>query len=149
MAEIWFYHFERGSLEALLPPLLTRCRERGWRVVVRAGSPERVQALDDHLWTHDEAGFLPHAADGEERAESQPIWLTTTTATPNAAEAQILVDRAEAADYDGYERSMLIFDGRDEAALTAAREAWKHAKDAGHDVSYWQLAGSGRWEKKA
>ncbi|MEO1198259.1 MAG: DNA polymerase III subunit chi [Pseudomonadota bacterium] len=149
MADIWFYHFERGRLEDLLPPILTRCLGREWRVVVRASSPERVAALDDHLWTFDERAFLPHGADGDAHADRQPVWITAGAEAPNAAQAQILVDAAEAPDYAPFERSMLVFDGRDDAALTSAREAWKAAKEAGHTLSYWQLNPTGRWEKKA
>ena len=39
--EIWFYHLERSSLEATLPPLLERCLARGWRAIVRGGLRER------------------------------------------------------------------------------------------------------------
>ena len=44
----------------MLPPLLEKSLERGWRVVVQAGSQERVEALDAHLWTYREDSFLPH-----------------------------------------------------------------------------------------
>ena len=51
MAEILFYHLLRQPLEAVLPSLLERSLARGWRAVVHAPSAERLQALDDHLWT--------------------------------------------------------------------------------------------------
>ena len=44
---------------------------------------------------------------------------------------------------------MLIFDGRDPAAVDAARAQWTHAKAAGHDVTYWQQSPAGKWEKRA
>jgi DNA polymerase-3 subunit chi len=43
----------------------------------------------------------------------------------------------------------MIFDGRDAAALDAARGQWKLARLNGHDVTYWQQSSEGRWEKKA
>ena len=62
MAEIWFYHLEQSALEAALPPLLEKCLARGWRALVRGGQPERLEALDDLLWTWRDDSFLPHLA---------------------------------------------------------------------------------------
>ena len=60
MTEILFYHLQRQPLERVLPTLLEKSFERGWRVVVQAASDERVDALDAHLWTYRDDGFLPH-----------------------------------------------------------------------------------------
>ena len=49
MAETFFYHLERKSLDDVLPGLLERTREREWKALVRVGSAERMAALDAHL----------------------------------------------------------------------------------------------------
>ena len=41
-----------------------------------------------------------------------------------------------------------MFDGRDPDMLAAARTAWKDAKAAGHDVTYWKETPSGKFEKQ-
>src|SRR5262249_57130124 len=51
MTEIVFYQLQRQPLERVLPTLIEKSLERGWRVVVQAASEERVEALDAHLWT--------------------------------------------------------------------------------------------------
>ncbi|MGD9740546.1 MAG: DNA polymerase III subunit chi, partial [Bauldia sp.] len=51
MTEVLFYHLPNQSLEAVLPGLLEKTIERGWKAVVQAGSADRVAALDAHLWT--------------------------------------------------------------------------------------------------
>ena len=45
-------------------------------------------------------------------------------------------------------RIVLLFDGHDSAALGNARAAWKDAKAAGHDVTYWKESPSGKFEKQ-
>ena len=72
MTEVLFYHLQNMSLESVLPPLLEKSLERGWRVVVQSTSPERTDALDAHLWTFRDDSFLPHgsARDGEADNES-------------------------------------------------------------------------------
>ena len=61
MTEVLFYHLQNMSLENVLPPLLEKSLERGWRVVVQSTSQERADALDAHLWTYRDDLFLPHA----------------------------------------------------------------------------------------
>ena len=58
----------------MLPELLEKSYERGWRVVVQAASDERVDALDAHLWTYRDDNFLPHgtARESEAAAAADP-----------------------------------------------------------------------------
>lgn len=149
MAELWFYHLEKSELEQALPPLLEKSLARGWRALVRGTVEERIATLDDALWTYKEESFLPHARDGQGAEPSrQPIWLTTGQGNPNGAQALFLVDGAAPGDLAAFERACLLFDGRDESALAAARTHWKHAKAAGVTASYWQEKARGKWEKQ-
>ncbi|MGQ7793953.1 DNA polymerase III subunit chi [Faunimonas sp. B44] len=146
MAEVLFYHLERHPLERVLPELLARSLARGWRAVVQAGSEERLQALDAHLWSYDDSSFLPHGTSADGRPEDQPIWLTTGAENPNGAAIRFLVDGA-VAEAEGYARIVFLFDGLDPEALAATRERWKAAKAAGHEVTYWRQDEAGRWAK--
>ncbi|MGI9405994.1 MAG: DNA polymerase III subunit chi [Hyphomicrobiaceae bacterium] len=146
--EVWFYHLERQRLEDVLPNLLDKTRQRGWRAVVQTGSEERRDALNDLLWTFSEASFLAHGTAHDGSSEMQPIYLTCVPENPNGAEVQFLVDEADADDPAGYARSIFLFDGHDEQAVADARTAWKSARDAGCDVTYWQQSVQGKWEKK-
>ena len=51
MTEILFYHMQRQPLEKVLPNLVERSLDRGWQAAIQAATEERLQALDDHLWT--------------------------------------------------------------------------------------------------
>ncbi len=79
--------------------------------------------------------------------------LTSASGNPNGAEVLFFVDGTSAdwsgADVASAARVVLIFDGRDPAALEAARENWKQAKAGGREVTYWQQAATGKWEKRA
>jgi DNA polymerase-3 subunit chi len=148
MAEIGFYHLLAMPLERALPRLLERAISQGYRIVVRAGSSERVEHLNALLWTFDDASFLPHGAARDGNAASQPIWLTERAENPNGATMLVLVDGVEADDLEGFARCADMFDGNDPAAVEAARQRWRRARDAGHTLTYWQQTPSG-WEKKA
>ncbi|MGY2048996.1 DNA polymerase III subunit chi [Methylobacterium sp. JK268] len=150
MTEILFYHLQRQPLESVLPNLLEKSLERGWRVVVQAASEERLAALDDQLWTFSEESFLPHGTDREPDSGTQPVVLTLRETNPNGASIRFLVEGAPLPeDADAYARICILFDGTDQEALLHAREQWRHAKEAGHGVAYWQQDENGRWQKKA
>lgn len=147
--EVFFYHLEKRPLEAALPVLVEKSLERGWRVAVQCGSQERVDMLDGHLWSYDEASFLPHGTDREADAALQPALLTTAEENLNGAAIRFLVDGATLAELQGYERVVFMFDGRDEDAVQRAREEWKRARGQGLEVTYWRQAPNGKWEQKA
>jgi DNA polymerase-3 subunit chi len=149
MAEVLFYHLQNQPLERVLPVLLTKCLERGWKVVVQAETPERVRALDDALWTFADESFLPHGTEADGAPDAQPILLTTDDINPNSAEVRVLIEGAAGPDLTAYARALVLFDGSDDDALKKERERWKDLKAAGHDVTYWQQDEGGRWEKKA
>lgn len=147
--EIWFYHLERSTLDQVLPGLLEKTRERGWRALVRAADERLLDDLDERLWTYRDDSFLAHGRALEPEAGRQPIVLTQTAENPNGAQALFIVDDAELGDTKGFDRCFIIFDGRDEAAVAAARVRWKTLKDGGANLAYWKQSPEGRWEKAA
>jgi DNA polymerase-3 subunit chi len=150
MTELYFYHLQRQPLERVLPRLLEKSLERGWRAVVQAASEERVEALDSHLWTYHENSFLPHGTDRDSGFGAQPILLTVSDHNPHGANIRFLVDGvAPPEEADGYDRIVLLFDGEDPDAVAAARARWQEGKARGFAVTYWQQDEHGRWERKA
>jgi DNA polymerase-3 subunit chi len=147
VTEVYFYHLERRPLEQVLPTLLERSLERGWRAAVQAASEERVAALDTLLWTYREESFLAHGTARDGHAEAHPIYLTAGGDNPNGAHVRFLVDGAELDDASPYARIVYLFDGRDDGALAQARAEWRKAKTQGFVVSYWQQDAEGRWQK--
>lgn len=147
MAEVGFYHLLSTPLERALPRLLERAVGQGHRIVIQAGSPERVEHLNALLWTYEETGFLPHGSARDGSPAQQPIWLTDRAENPNGATILFLIDGVAADDLTGFARCIDMFDGNDPDAVVAARGRWRVATAAGHTLTYWQQTEKG-WEKK-
>ena len=145
--EILFYHLQNATLEQVLPSLLEKTLQRGWRAVVRVGSEERLKALDDHLWSFSDDSFLPHAVEGDGRPEDQPILLTRSDIRPNGAEVAFAVDGCGLPESVGWSRAVLMFDGADPEALDRARAAWRAVQAAGGAATYWRQDEAGRWTR--
>jgi len=149
MTDVRFYHLTSTSLEAALPQMLEKTLERGQRAVVIAGSDERVESLNAQLWTYNDRRFLPHGSAKDGFAEDQPVWLTARDENPNGAQVLFLTDGAASQSVAGYDICAMLFDGRNDMAVQAARDRWRAFKEAGHEVTYWQQDDNGRWAQKA
>jgi DNA polymerase-3 subunit chi len=149
VTEIGFYHLTRSKLQEALPKLLSRVLDANGRALILCGDAERARALDAALWLPADPPWLPHGLAGGEHDAAQPLLITDQDTPPaNGARFLVLVDGAESARIDDYDRVLDLFDGADEAAVAAARARWAAGKAAGHSLTYWQQAARG-WEKKA
>ncbi len=148
MSEVRFHHLERRRPDEALSRLLERALEEGRRVLVRASSEEAVAALNERLWTYDDASFLPHGAAGDGDPATQPIFLTSEAGNPNGATMLVRLTGAAAVGGDeAFDLALLLFDGRDEPSLAEARAEWRRLKDEGCSISYWRESDEGGWER--
>jgi DNA polymerase-3 subunit chi len=151
MPEIWFYQLQRRSLEQVLPNLIDKTLQRGWRAIVQAKTPERLAAIDDLLWTYAEDSFLPHGTAPEGDAALQKVWLTLAGDNPNGAQIRFLVEGVDAEPYAeaDYARLIVLFDGRDDEFLGQARAQWKKLRERNADLAYWAETEEGGWRRQA
>ena len=150
-SEVLFYHLTRSALEPVVVDLLTRSLARGWRVLVRVGTPARVGALSEHLWRHRDESFLPHGTPDDGFAARQPIYLTAGADAPNEPDVLMLVDRAapRPEEMTAYRRLVVLFDDADAAAVAEARALWKTARTQDCRAVYWAQEADGRWVQRA
>ena len=149
MTEVLFYHLERARLEDVLPQLVQKTLERGWKAVVQTVDPDRLKNLSDQFWQWRDDEFLAHGSAADGNAQLQPVGLTTCDENPNDSNIRFLVDGAQFDNPEGLDRLIILFDGSDDSALAAAREKWKSVSSQGLTATYWQQDDRGRWTKKA
>ena len=152
MVAHWFYHLEHSSLEAVLPDILEKIRQRGWRALLKIGPTHGVRQaemvrLDTYLWVYKQGSFLPHGRDDEPLAERQPVLLSVTADSADGRDVVVLVYGAEIDDLAKSRRCITILDGHNEQDRQTARERWKRAKDEGVETSYWKQDAHGTWFK--
>ena len=148
MVELGFYHLQRSALEPALGRLLEKVLASGQRAVVRASSPDRVEALNRALWTYGQGSFLPHGSRDDGSAEDQPVFLTHQADYPNGATVLVLVDGVEIEPASQFERCLYLFDGNDEQAVAKARDQWRRWRERGAVVTYWRQTERG-WQNAA
>lgn len=149
MGTAMFYHLTRSTAEDTVTSLLGRAVGMGWRIMIRGTDSARLDRLDAQLWIKPENSFLPHGRAGGLHDSAQPVLLGNGPIT-NSATAMMLLDNAEVTldEAQSLTRVWLIFDGEDQAALSAARAQWKALTDAGIAAQYWSEE-TGKWQMKA
>lgn len=150
MGAAFFYHLTDSPLETTLPMLLDKARGAGWRILVRGADDDVLSRLDHVLWGGAAEAFLPHGMSGGPHDTDQPILLGPAQTSAEGFNCLMSVSGAEvtAAEVALADRSCILFDGHDDAALNHARGQWKSLTDAGVAAQYWAQQ-DGRWEKKA
>ncbi|HVI49995.1 MAG TPA: DNA polymerase III subunit chi [Candidatus Sulfotelmatobacter sp.] len=146
---IGFYHLVEMPLEQALPRLLEKVTAAGHKVVIMAGSEQRVGFLDGLLWTWNPDSWLPHGTRRDGDAELHPIWLTDGEDNANGADVLVLTDGVAPASLEGYARILNMFDGRDDQLVETAREQWRRWKADGLELVYYQQTETGGWFEKA
>jgi len=146
MTEFRFHHLARATLDQALPRILEEALAGGESAIVEAPDTSLLEALDERLWTYADDSFLPHGLARDGDPAGQPVLLTSARDNPNGATLRVLVGGAQPLPIPPEPVVILLFDGRDEGQLAAARAQWTALKTAGEAISYWR-EGQGGWEK--
>ncbi|MEP1230408.1 MAG: DNA polymerase III subunit chi [Litorimonas sp.] len=148
MTEYWFYHLEASSLKGVLPGLLEKTLQKGWRALVKLPEPDLAD-MDAYLWSFQGDSFLPHGRDDEPQSDQQPILLSASRDSAKGFDAVFLIGGASVTDIEDAARAMVMINGRDSADVNRERARWKTLKDTGAALAYYQQNERGSWEKKA
>jgi DNA polymerase-3 subunit chi len=145
---VQFYHLLTTPIERVLPKLLEKAVAGGMKTVLTTDTPERLEALNQLLWSYEAASFLPHGSKEGGYGELQPIYLSCGTERPNGATVLVVTDGKWPENAQEFERILDIFDGRDAEALAAARTRWASYKNQQFSLSYMKQNDAGGWDKK-
>lgn len=148
MTEIRFYHMEQATLDQALPAITYKAWQAGNRVMVKAPDAKEAKRLSDLLWTFNPSVFLPNGTDGDAYPDKQPVWVTAQNDNVNQADVLILTHGCTSDNVADFTLCCEMLDGRVPDQIAAARTRWKTYKENGHDLTYWQQDGHGKWQKK-
>lgn len=151
MGAAYFYHLTDATLEATLRVLIAKARQAGWRIEVRGRDGATLQRLDLALWQGADDAFPAHGLAGGPHDAAQPVLLCAPgQAASNGAVCVMAIEGAQvtAAEVAALDRTCILFDGHDAAAVAQARVQWKALTGAGATAQYWAQE-DGRWTKKA
>lgn len=144
---IQFYHLLSTPLEKALPALMAKALDGEHRVAIHSADSAQRKTISDAMWKQQK--FLPHGEAKAEHAAEQPILLSDSMARENGADVLVILDGSDVADAGGFTKVLDVFNGADDAAVTAARKRWAHYKEQGHSLHYIKQQPNGGWKKEA
>ncbi len=147
--QINFYQLTISPLGKALPRLLEKVITSNKRAVVLLQDEEKLEKLNNELWTYTTKFFLPHGSKKDGFIEKQPIYLTTTNENPNNSTIFVFIGNSQPDNFDGFEKCLYMFDGNNENELNTARQRWKEYKANNLNITYWKQTEKGGWEEAA
>ena len=150
MGEVYFYHLTRQSINEALVPLLNKCLDNNWRVVVRGTDLKLLEALDEKLWEGPGKEFLPHGLWGGAHDLDQPVLLVPAGQKAPPHDCLICISNASVTSEEASlaKRVCIIFQDDSPSDVEHARNQWKIFLDVGLSAKYWDQS-LGSWELKA
>jgi DNA polymerase-3 subunit chi len=151
VAKAAFYHMTMSSAESVLPKLMEKTLQKGKRALICC-KKEQMKLLSAALWSSRQNSWLPHGSAGQDDDDAAlcPIWLAGgIDDNPNQASFFFFLNSVRPDGLEQAERVFILFDGRDDEAVGAARGQWKTLKGAGHELSYWTEDNTGKWSETA
>ena len=65
MSEIFFYKLKNSSSELFLKSLIEKSLDNNWNSVVLFDSIERMEEINDILWSYKDTSFLPLCSEND------------------------------------------------------------------------------------
>jgi DNA polymerase-3 subunit chi len=146
VARVDFYHLTRDPVDRVLPAIAARILSDGDRLLIVAGEGSLRAQIDEQLWVHRPASFLPHGMADAEDAADEVILIAREVgeAAPNGARLIALADGVWRAEALAYDRAFYLFDN---SRIDDARAAWRALADkADIERLYWKQEG-GKWRQ--
>lgn len=106
---------------------------------------ERMEEINDLLWTFDDTSFIPHGSQSDLNAEKQKVYLTCNEENPNNSKIIFSVDGIIIKKPDDWTRCVYIFNEQN-LLVTDELESYKREiKDLEYIQKYFEQDQNGKW----
>ena len=109
MSEIFFYKLKNSSSELFLTSLIEKSLDNDWNSVVLFDSIERMEEINDLLWSYKETSFLPHGSENDENSKFHRVYLTCKEENPNDSKVIFSIDGLFIKNINSWKRCVYIF----------------------------------------
>ena len=109
MSEIFFYKLKNSSSELFLCSLIEKSINNNWNSVVLFDSIERMEEINDLLWSYKDTSFLPHGSENDENSKFHRAYLTCKEENPNDSKVIFSIDGLFIKNINSWKRCVYIF----------------------------------------
>ena len=148
MPEIFFYKVRNLSSELFLISLIEKSISKNWNAVVLLDNIERMEELNDLLWTYDSTSFIPHGGQSDMSPEMQKVYLTCAEENPNKSEIIFSIDGVIINKPENWKRCVYIFNEQN-LKVTEDLESYKREiQKLDYKQKYFEQDKNEKWISK-
>ena len=145
MTEIFFYKLKNLSVELFLISLIEKSISVNWNSVVLLDNVERMEEINDLLWTFNDVSFIPHGSQSDLNPEKNKVYLTCNEENPNKANAIFSIDGVAINNPKNWSRCIYIFNEQN-LKVTDELESYKREiKDLDYIQKSFEQDQNGKW----
>ena len=148
MPEIFFYKVRNSSSELFLISLIEKSISKNWNAVILMDNIERMEELNDLLWTYDSISFIPHGGQSDMTPERQKVYLTCAEENPNKSEIIFSIDGVVINKPENWKRCVYIFNEQN-LKVTEDLESYKREiQKLDYKQKYFEQDKNEKWISK-
>ncbi|MDC1092465.1 DNA polymerase III subunit chi [Hyphomicrobiales bacterium] len=145
MTEIFFYKLKNTSIDLFLISLIEKSISKNWNSLVLLDNTERMEEINDLLWTFNDTSFIPHGSQSDPSPDKQNVYLTCNEENLNNSNIIFSTDGVIINEPDNWNRCIYIFNEQN-LKVTDELESYKReVKDFGYTLKSFEQDNNGKW----
>ena len=145
MTEIFFYKLKNTSIDLFLISLIEKSISKNWNSLVLLDNTERMEEINDLLWTFSDTSFIPHGSQSDSSPDKQNVYLTCNEENLNNSNIIFSIDGIIVNEPDNWNRCIYIFNEQN-LKVTDELESYKRkVKDFGYTLKSFEQDNNGKW----
>ena len=145
MSEIFFYKLKNSSSEIFLTSLIERSLENNWNSVVLLDNIERMEEINDFLWSYKDTSFLPHGSQNDKNSELHTVYLTCEEENPNDSDVIFSIDGLLIKNLNSWQRCIFIFNEQNLKVVDQFNTYKKNIDQSQHFLKSFEQDTNGKW----
>ena len=145
MTEIFFYKLKNTSIDLFLISLIEKSISKNWNSLVLLDNTERMEEINDLLWTFNDTSFIPHGSQSDLSPDKQNVYLTCNEENLNNSNIIFSIDGIIINEPGNWNRCIYIFNEQN-LKVTDELESYKRkVKDFGYTLKSFEQDNNGKW----
>ena len=145
MSEIFFYKLKNSSSEIFLTSLIERSLENNWNSVVLLDNIERMEEINDFLWSYKDTSFLPHGSQNDKNSELHRVYLTCEEENPNDSDVIFSIDGILIKNINSWQRCIYIFNEQNLKVVDQFDTYKKNIDQSQHALKAFEQDENSKW----
>jgi len=145
LSEIFFYKLKNSSSEIFLTSLIEKSIENNWNSVVLLDNIERMEEINDFLWSYKDTSFLPHGSQNDKNSELHRVYLTCEEENPNDSDVIFSIDGLLIKNINSWQRCIYIFNEQNLKVVDQFNAYKKNIDQSQHFLKSFEQDTNGKW----